>query len=124
LITGRTYFSTRALRQTVADLVADDLVLCGDLFGAQTLHFGVGHVDGHHRHAGFVEEWHAGAVVDEVRRGLATLVRGHVLLGRGCWGWRRHQLAQVHLLRVGLRCVALALLAEDLALEPFDLRAQ
>ncbi|MES2227804.1 MAG: hypothetical protein V4540_08545 [Pseudomonadota bacterium] len=37
-------------------------------------------------------------------------------------GNHRHQLAQVQRLRVGLRRVALALLAEVLALEPLDLR--
>jgi hypothetical protein len=61
-------------------------------------------------------------------RALASLVRGHVLLERGRCRLHRHRLAQqltqMQLLRVGQRRVALALLAEDLAPEPFDLGAQ
>jgi len=122
------HVGARALRQAVADLLADDLVLRGELLSAQALHFGVGHLDADHRHPGLVEERYAGGVVDEVAAGTASLVRGHVLLERGRCRLHRHRLAQqltqMQLLRVGQRRVALALLAEDLAPEPFDLGAQ
>ena len=105
----------------MADFLADDLVL----IGAQALHLGVGHFDRLHRHLGFVEERRNSAVVGEVAAGLAPLVCGHVLLGRRRGLLRLfHEFAQVQLLRIGLGRVALALAAKQLALEPFDLRAQ
>ena len=48
-------------------------------------------------------------------------MRGHILLGLGRERLGGHQLAQVHLLRIGLGRIALALLPEDLATEPLDL---
>jgi hypothetical protein len=106
-----------ALRQAVAALLADDFVL----FARQALDVRVRHLDGHHRHLGLVEERRARLVVGKVAARASTLVRGHLLLGLGCSRLGGHQLAQVHLLRVGLRRIALALLPEDLAPEPLDL---
>jgi hypothetical protein len=117
--------AARALRQTVADLLADDLVL----LGRKALRLGVGHLDGLHRHHGRVEERGVAAVVGEVAAGLAARVRWHGAAG-GLLGWHRQHagiaqpLPQVHLLRVGLWGEALALLAEQLAPEPVELMLQ
>ena len=112
-----------ALCQAVTDLLTDDLVL----FWLQTLGLGVGNLDDLHGHLGLVEERRFATLVGEVAAALAALVRRHG--GGGLWGraGRRQfaqQLTQVHLLRLGLGSVALALLAEQLAFEPIELVLQ
>jgi len=102
--------AARALRQTVADLLTDDLVL----LGRQTLCLRVGDLNDLHRHLGLVEE----------RRRRCPLMGGNdlggvVLIARRCQ--IAQQLSEVHLLRIDRSHKALALVAEDLALEPLDL---
>ena len=104
--------AARALRQPVADLLADDLVL----LGRKALRLGVGHLDGLHRHHGLVEERRVAAVVDEVAAGLAARVRRHGAAGFGLLGGRggvAQQLPEVHLLRVGFGGEALAPFAQQ-----------
>jgi hypothetical protein len=115
--------AARALRQAVADLLADDLVL----LGRKALRLGVGNLDGLHRHFGRVEERRVAALISEVAAELAARVRGHRAGGLRLLGGRDQvlqHLPQVHLQRVGFRGEALALLAEQLALEPVELVLQ
>jgi len=101
----------RALRQPMADLLADDLVL----LGRKTLRLGAGHLDGLHRHHGLVEEWRVAALVGEVAAGLAARVRRHGAAGFGLLGRcgdLAQQLPQMHLLRVGFGGEALAPFAQ------------
>lgn len=115
--------AARALRQAVADLLADHLVLPG----LQALRFGVGHLDGLHRHLGLVEERGLASLVGEVAPGLAPRVRRHGAGGIGLLGGHDkivQQLPEVHLLWIGCGDEALALLAEQLPPEPVDLMLQ
>ena len=113
-----------SLRQAVAGLLADHLVLVG----TELLRLGVGHLDRDHRHLAVVEERRVRTVVGEVAARPAPRVRGHLMLAG--IAARRHgqvlpeHLAQVHLLRIGHRHKALALAAEQLALEPLELPFQ
>lgn len=112
--------AARALREAVAGLLADDLVL----LGLQPLGFRVGHRNGLDRNPGLIEERCGRAVVGEVGAGLAARVAGHLPASDGLLGRRRqltHDLSEVHLLRIGLRGKPLALAAEQLTLEPLDL---
>jgi len=102
----------RALRQPMADLLADDLVL----LGRKTLRLGAGHLDGLHRHHGLVEERGVAALVGEVAASLAARVRRHGAAGFGLLGRCGdlvQQLPEMHLLRVGFEGEALAPFAQN-----------
>ncbi|EXI65328.1 MAG: hypothetical protein AW08_03247 [Candidatus Accumulibacter adjunctus] len=105
-----------ALCETVAFLVADDLVV----FGREALGCRCGQFDDLDRHLGLVEERHGIAVIRALGRRFAG-VRGN----QPAWGFRQRRLsqplAQTHLaVRTDLDA-AFALLAEELALEPVEL---
>ena len=104
--------AARALRQAMAELLADDLVL----LGRKTLRLGAEYLDGQHRHHGVVEERGVAALVGEVTAGLAARVRRHGAAGLGLLGGRgklAQQLPQVHLLRIGFGGEALAPFAQQ-----------
>jgi len=84
----KNYVAALALGEAVARLLADDLVLTW----IQDMRLGVGHLDGLHRHLGFVEEGRT-RTVGEVAAGLAPCVRGDLLFGLGR-GRRRQLLAE------------------------------
>lgn len=111
------HVAARALREAVTHLLADHLVL----IGAQARGLGVGHgnrLDGHPR---LVEEQRRFLVLGAIG-GASPTGTGGDLLSRGRRrGFGYRQLAQVHLMRVGLDDPLLALLPEDLALEPVQL---
>ena len=109
-----------ALREAVADLLADDLVL----LRRQALSLGAGHDDGLDGHLGLVEERRADAVVGKVFAGLAALVRRHVGARIRPLGRHRqfaHDFAEVHLLCIVRRREAFALATKHLTFEPLHL---